>query len=91
MLNRKQALELFEREAVYFCNADVVPIFRVRQLFGEKAVNFAVRSSESNGENGVFFLLSDFLEAVNYVNYKECKMMEQNETVVLFPYFKTET
>jgi len=83
MLNKKQALELFEREAVCFGNEDGVPLFRVRKLFGEKAADFASRSKGFNAygigeENDSFpyVRLSGFLCAVTYANVIEAQDAE---------------
>lgn len=45
MLNKKQALELFEREAFYYVHEDTVPIVRVRQLFGDQIVNAVLETN----------------------------------------------
>ena len=42
-LNSAMINSLFEREAVYIDRTDVVPDWRVVQLFGEAAVSFAKR------------------------------------------------
>jgi len=84
MLNKKQALELFEREAVCFDEQDGVPLYRVRQLFGKEAADFASRSKGFNaygiGDANPSFkyvCLSGFLHAVTYRNVVEARDAEK--------------
>lgn len=81
MLNKKQVLELFEREAVCFGQEDGVPLFRVRQLFGEKTAKFASCSKNYNlfgtGEyNCGYLYLMGFMYTATYANIEELQTLE---------------
>ena len=48
-LNRAEAEELFLQEAVLFFGQDAVPEYRVYELFGEPAADFATRNMHFEG------------------------------------------
>ena len=40
VLNKAEAVELFENEAILFGTSDVIPFYRAIELFGEEAAAF---------------------------------------------------
>lgn len=58
MLNSKQVKELFENEAVLIGSRDVVPLYRVRELFGDRAAGFVDGKYEQKWSN--LFGVGDF-------------------------------
>lgn len=85
MLNKKQALELFAREAVYLGTNDSVPLFRVRQLFGDTVVKPIEQELNIDHDCG-FIHLAQFLDIVSMANYQECIALANNDPVALFLY-----
>lgn len=74
-LNEEMIKALFDREAVYIGRADVVPDWRVIQLFGEAAVDFSKRMAPENfngygiGDYTEFYLtIRGFQLAATYHN-----------------------
>lgn len=82
MLNSNQVKELFEKEAILIGSQDAVPLYRVRELFGDRAAGFAIRSGGwGNGNNlfGVgdfqlpYVTLSGFQKAASFANVEEIR------------------
>lgn len=79
MMNKTQALELFEREAVLFGEVEGIPEARATALLGAEAVQFAHRMDATNRSylfNGygignytaMYITLQGFYIAVTYNN-----------------------
>ncbi len=47
MLNSKQVDQLFQQNAMLLISEDVVPLYRVVDLFGERAARFACKAMDS--------------------------------------------
>lgn len=45
LLNKERAIKLFSEEAILVGTSDVIPEFRMREIFGDAAVDFAKRLS----------------------------------------------
>ena len=48
MLNNNQVKELFEKEAVLIGSRDVVPLYRVRELFGDHAAGYLTITQDNS-------------------------------------------
>lgn len=58
MLNNNQVKELFEKEAVLIGSRDAVPLYRVRELFGDRAAGYLTTAHGSERYN--IFGVGDF-------------------------------
>ena len=82
MLNSNQVKELFEKEAILIGSKDAVPLYRVRELFGDRAAGFAIRSGGWGNGNSLFGVgdfqlpyvtFSGFQNAASYANVEEIR------------------
>ncbi len=89
MLNSKQVDQLFQQNAVLFENVDGVPKYRVVELFGEAAMDFAVSLRDNRGnhsEYGVrdystpYLTYKGFRVAATYANVREVETRESAKT-----------
>lgn len=83
-LNKTQAKELFEKEAIFFGENDGIPLYRAIELLGKNAVEFAINKNNPKYtltcnifsvpiNNSVEYLtFSGFLQAVTYNNIIYC-------------------
>lgn len=55
MMNKTQATELFQREAVLFGGRDGIPEERAVKLLGKEAVDFAHRMEGNDNRRGLYF------------------------------------
>lgn len=81
ILNKRQADELFRREAILIGRDDVLPASKAVALFGKKAVSFAKdKEFKRWGAFGVGDFTADylnyagFLAAVSYYNVEQMKV-----------------
>lgn len=51
LLNKERAIKLFSEEAILVGTSDVIPEFRMREIFGDAAVDFA-KSLSPDSFNG---------------------------------------
>lgn len=86
ILNKTQAKELFEKEAILFGENDGIPLYRAIELLGKNAVEFAINKNDPKYKltltyniflvpinNSVEYLtFSGFLQAVTYNNIIYC-------------------
>lgn len=68
--NDAQVKSLFDREAILIGSRDVVPIYRVKQLFGEGAAQFVWKPCENDLSNA--FGIGN--RNLGYVNYRGFQM-----------------
>lgn len=82
MLNSEQVKCLFEQEAILIGNSDGAPIYRVAELFGDKAAEFAGKYGTAgvyNSRFGVgdfdlhYLTFRGFQQAASYANVLEIK------------------
>lgn len=62
-LSKAEVKELFDSESILISHKDAVPLYRVKELFGEKAADFAYQA----GKTGSFFGIGDY--DLPYLNY----------------------
>ena len=55
LMNKTQATELFEREAVLFGDVNGIPLTRARELLGDEAVDFIHSYGQKEGKRGLYY------------------------------------
>lgn len=81
MLNNKQVKELFEKEAVLIGSRDAVPLYRVRELFGDRAAGYITLLSNDSRYRlfGVgdfqcpYVTIDGFQSAASFANVEEIR------------------
>lgn len=82
MLNSNQVKELFEQEAVLIGGRDGVPLYRVRELFGDRAAGFAAGGDSNYGGDHSLFGVGDFqLPYVTYTGFQRAASFANVENI----------
>lgn len=66
MLKEQEVRQIFDKEAVLIGTKNAMPMYRVKEIFGEKAAEFAYHFNNLAHANG--FGIGDY--TVSYLDYK---------------------